>query len=192
MDVYERTSVDDNQKNLLDFIITVISNTEKEKFTISKVSLRSQFYSFIPANISIGDMLIIANDAYWGNDKDYFEHNNVTDYQCITKLELSKDNGGKALFLKYKYDLINEKVRFKKNKLINLDECDYINAVSFPYLNTAIEKLYSNAVDGQITDEVVNKTLQQIEKEDILSDYEEVAKRTIENNIVDSLNAKKL
>lgn len=195
MDIYERTGLDENQKNLLNFIIQVISNREEENFTISNISLCSQFYTFIPGDISIGNMLIIANDVYWdGNGwKDYCNKYNVTDYQCVTQLEQTKSAGGKALFLKYKYNLINERIKFKKNKLNLLDECDYINAISFPYLNSAIEKLYSNAVDGQITEEVVNKTLQQIElEEDILSSDQEMGKRTIENNVIDSLNGKRM
>lgn len=194
MDIYEKTGVDENQKNILNFITQVISNKEEENFTISNVNLCSQFYTFIPGYISIGNMLIIANDVYWDNWKDYCDKNNVTDCQCVARLKETKSIGGKALFFKYKYNLINERIKFKKNKLINLlDEYDYINAISFPYLNSAIEKLYSNAIDGQITAEVVNKTLQQIElQEDILSSNPEIGKRSIENNVIDSLNGKRM
>ena len=200
MDIYKRIGLNENQKNLLEFIIRLISKKEGENFTVENVYLCSQFYSFIPNNISIGNMLIIANNAYWQNDKDFFKKRNVTDYQCISQLELTKDKGGKALFLKYKYDLkfkfdqIETRVKFKKNNVIKetLDECDYINAISFPYLDMAIEKLYSNTVDGTITEEIVNKTLQQIELENIVSSSQEINKKAVENNVINSLNGKRM
>ena len=182
--------LEQSQKNLLYFIMEVISAKEEEEFTIKEVNLRSKFYTFVPSYITVGSMLIIANDAYW--QKSYFDQMNVTDYECVTHLHSTQEKGGKALFLKYDYNVFQEKWKFKKNKRIHLDEIDYVNAVSFPYLNYAINLLYINTNGGELSSEIVQKTLEQIKTMGLLNVDKNVSRRKIESTLIKALNGKKI
>ncbi len=194
MKTLETIDLEQSQKYLLNFMASVMREKEQEEFTIGGVNLCSQFYTFIPENITSNFMLIIANEEYWKNAA-IFEDGNVTDCQCLSLLQATKENGGKALFLKYDYTSFQNKLKFKRNKIFGVDKTEYANAVNFPYLNFAIDLLCKNANGKDLNDEIIQKTLDQFKSINLLCGdllWENTTNKEAEKNIVKSLNRKKV
>lgn len=194
MKTLETIDLEQSQKYLLNFMASVMREKEQEEFTIGGVNLCSQFYTFIPENITSNFMLIIANEEYWKKAAN-FEGGNITDCQCLSLLQATKENGGKALFLKYDYTSFQNKLKFKRNKIFGVDETEYANAVNFPYLNFAIDLLCKNANGKDLNDEIIQKTLDQFKIINLLCGdllWENTTNKEAEKNIVKSLNRKKV
>lgn len=184
------TPIKVNQEKMLEFMTKVVSLKENEQFSLKKVSLCSQFYTFFPQTFTTGHMFIIGNENYWKHALRFGDENyNQTDYSYASKV--FEDN--KAILFKVGHRLSSDSpYRFKK---MSKEFCGESRISEYPYLDGTVEKLQQNAQSGIATsdDEIIAYTLTQIETEN--NEIETItnkdkAPRKIEKSLIKRLNGK--
>ena len=174
--------------NILVFINKIINEKEKEDFRMKTVNLGSS-WDFLPDNFTVGQMIIIGNDAFWDASLG-FADDIVTDFQCNQILNRSRKNGGKALFLRFKQSPISGNKKFYIKKSF-LDSNSYMHSEDFPYLAPSLNLLNKSSNDDIITMDHVKGTLNYYKHQEefgVIDSKVEVPKKRIENIIIKSLN----
>ncbi len=182
------TPIKVNQEKVLEFMTKVVSLKENEQFSLKKVNLCSQFYTFFPQTFTTGHMFIIGNEEYWKDALRFGDENyNKTDYYYASTVH----ENNKAILFKIGHTLsANTSYKFKK---MSKEFCGESRISEYPYLDDAVQKLQKNAQAGIATsdDEVISYTLTQIEKEN--NEIEATTNKTksprkIEKSLIKRLN----
>lgn len=182
------TPIKVNQEKVLEFMTKVVSLKENEQFSLKKVSLCSQFYTFFPQTFTTGHMFIIGNEGYWKDALGFGDENyNKTD--CHYASTVNENN--RAILFKIGHTLsADTPYKFKK---MSKEFCGESRISEYPYLDEAVQKLQKNAQSGIATsdDEVIAYTLTQIENENNgigTTTNQAKSPREIEKSLIKRLN----